>query len=254
MKIDRRSLLRYSAAGLSLSMVSSVVGAQEGNESEGNETTDEMAGNQSNTDQNGDGAPQTHEVLMVTDGSEYYFDPIGLHVQPGDTVRWTIDSGTHSSTAYEDRIPENAEPWDSGTLAEEGASFEYTFEEPGTYDYYCIPHKTLGMIGRIVCGEPGGPAEGSTPPDTPTTAGEFPTSQAITEQGSLPYPFTGGGGGNGENGGEGGGEVSLEEVGIPYQAHFVGIGALFVIFTSIVYSFYFLKYAESPEHTDQRDR
>lgn len=147
----------------------------------------------------------THEVEMITEGSEYYFNPIGLHIQPGDTVRWVNVEGAHSATAYsdendlaeEERIPEGAESWNSGTLSEQGATFEHTFEEEGTYDYYCIPHKSLGMVGRIVVGEPGGPAEEGEIPNAPEN-GRIPTGEEIVEGDSLPYPFTGleeGGGG-----------------------------------------------------------
>ncbi|MFB6091466.1 MAG: plastocyanin/azurin family copper-binding protein [Haloquadratum sp.] len=138
---------------------------------------------------------ETNTIGMVTEGSEYYFDPIGLYVEPGETVTWRIESGAHSTTAYKKgnslasvtRIPSGAEAWNSGTLSSEGATFEHTFETEGTYDYFCIPHKALGMIGRVVVGEPGGPAEGSMPPD-----GEVPTSDTIVQEGAVSYDaFTG---------------------------------------------------------------
>lgn len=133
---------------------------------------------------------ETNTIAMITDGSEYYFDPIGLFVETGETVTWEIESGTHSSTAYEEgtgpaavtRIPDGAEGWDSETLSEGGATFEHTFEVPGTYDYFCIPHKSLGMVGRVVVGESGGPAVGSSPPD-----GEVPDSQTIVDRGAVMY-------------------------------------------------------------------
>ena len=28
---------------------------------------------------------------------------------------------------------------------------------PGVYDYYCMPHEAVGMVGRIVVGQPLGP-------------------------------------------------------------------------------------------------
>ncbi len=91
-----------------------------------------------------------------------YFDPIGLHVEPGTTVRFEIAAGAHSATAYENRIPSAASGFDRGIISSGG--FEYTFEEPGTYDYYCILHKSVGMAGRIVVGSPGGPAEANPIP------------------------------------------------------------------------------------------
>jgi plastocyanin len=82
----------------------------------------------------------TFEVraVMSENGAEVYFDPVGLRIQPGDTVRWIQVNGYHSVTAYhpangdhELRIPERAEPWDSGMLLAEypakGSTFEHTF-------------------------------------------------------------------------------------------------------------------------------
>ncbi|WP_423999144.1 plastocyanin/azurin family copper-binding protein [Haloarcula salina] len=118
-----------------------------------------------------------------------YFDPIGLHVEPGTTVRFEIAAGTHSATAYENRLPADASAFDSAVISSGG--FEYTFEESGTYDYYCIPHRSVGMVGRIVVGSPGGPAEASPIPD-----GDVPDSDAIVEQGAIAYGSSTGGGGN----------------------------------------------------------
>lgn len=127
---------------------------------------------------------------MVTDGGEYYFDPIGLFVEPGTTVTFENEGGSHSSVSYQDgvgqatttRIPDGAQSWESSILSESGATFEHTLETTGTYDYFCGPHKTLGMVGRIVVGEPGGPAEGSMPSD-----GDVPESQTIIDSGSVSY-------------------------------------------------------------------
>jgi len=54
----------------------------------------------------------------------YYFDPIALHVEPGQTVRWIAVREGFSVTAYhpdndnhELRIPEKAKPFDSGILS-----------------------------------------------------------------------------------------------------------------------------------------
>lgn len=134
------------------------------------------------------GEPETHEVLMVTsDDGEYYFDPIGLHVQPGDTIKWTIDSGSHNTVSYDERIPEGADTWTTDVIT--SGSHELTFDTEGTYDYYCMPHQSLGMVGRFVVGEPGGPAEGSMPEH-----GDVPEASAIVEQGSISYEaFTSGG-------------------------------------------------------------
>jgi plastocyanin len=106
------------------------------------------------------------EIHMVSDeaGAHVGFDPIGLYVEPGQVVRWINVANVHTVTAYHPvndnhslRIPENAQPWDSGYLIEPGASFEHRFEIPGVYDYYCAPHEAAGMVGRLVVGEASGP-------------------------------------------------------------------------------------------------
>ena len=128
----------------------------------------------------GAGVPEGNAVNMVTEGgNSYYFNPVGMHVDPGTTVTFINHSGTHSSTAYPDRIPEDAEAWGSGTMAGDD-EFEHTFEVEGTYDYYCVPHESFGMVARIVVGSPGGPAEGSQPP-----TGSVPESDRIVEEGTV---------------------------------------------------------------------
>jgi len=149
----------------------------------------------------------TFEVraVMSKNGAEVFFAPVGLRIQPGDTVRWVQVNGYHSVTAYhpangdhELRIPERAEPWDSGMLLAEypakGSTFEHTFTIPGVYDYLCMPHEAAGMVGRIIVGEPAaGP--GTRPfgyaPDrhwksVPMSAQQtFPAVALIMEKGSV---------------------------------------------------------------------
>lgn len=96
------------------------------------------------------------------------FDPDELTVSVGDTVTWTNGSSqSHTVTAYEEDLPEGAEFFSTGgatseddareeldeALIDEGETFEVTFEEPGTYRYFCIPHESQGMVGTIVVEE-----------------------------------------------------------------------------------------------------
>ncbi|MDY6780855.1 MAG: plastocyanin/azurin family copper-binding protein, partial [Halobacteria archaeon] len=162
-------------------------------------TTEAVSGNETGNESGSGGSsrePKTWEVSMT---SENIFDPIGLHIQPGDTVKWVNNGGVHSSHSYDDRIPEGASTWASGTYSE-GESWSHTFETEGTYDYYCTPHKSLGMVGRIVVGKPGGPAEQSPIPNKPPE-GKVPSGKTIAQNGpKLSYPFTGVSSGNGGGG------------------------------------------------------
>lgn len=141
------------------------------------------------------GQSTTHTVGMYTQSGSYYFDPIGLYVQPGDTIEWILQSGSHSTTSYSQAnpsasttlIPQDAQPWNSGTIS--SGSYSHTFETRGTCDYYCIPHKTLGMVGRIVCGEPGGPATQQSIPNKPKQ-GSVPPSDVIVNKQTVPFPYS----------------------------------------------------------------
>lgn len=97
------------------------------------------------------------------DGSHVWFDPIGILIKPGQTVRWiNLNPGnSHTTTAYNPanferplRMPKAAKSWDSDYLLP-NESFSVTFTEQGVYDYYCLPHEHAGMVGRIIVGEPG---------------------------------------------------------------------------------------------------
>jgi plastocyanin len=110
-------------------------------------------------------AGSVRQITMIGDskGSHVWFDPVGLLVTPGETVRWvnTDNGNSHTATAYHPdnfervrRMPESASPWDSDFLLP-GETFEWEFSVPGVYDYYCIPHEHAGMVGRIVVDGPG---------------------------------------------------------------------------------------------------
>lgn len=98
-------------------------------------------------------------------GSHVWFDPIGLYVEPGTTIRWIVRENVHTTTAYHPRndnhsrrIPKGASPWDSGYLVNPGTHFDVRLTVPGVYDYYCAPHEAAGMVGRIIVrGSPLGP-------------------------------------------------------------------------------------------------
>ncbi len=106
------------------------------------------------------------EIRLQSDmlGTDVGFDPIGLHVLPGTLVRWVLEANVHTVTAYHPRnqnhslrIPEQAQPFDSGFLVNPGATFELRLTVEGVYDYFCLPHEAAGMVGRIVMGRPDGP-------------------------------------------------------------------------------------------------
>ena len=102
-----------------------------------------------------------------------FFAPANITVEPGTTVTW-VQSGDnpHTTTSYDGL-------WDSGMIeGGSGGSFSFTFDEAGTYDYYCIPHEQLGMVGTVtVSGEAtASPTATGTATALPDTGGPPPTS------------------------------------------------------------------------------
>jgi plastocyanin len=83
------------------------------------------------------------------------FAPSAIRIDPGTTVRWE-NSG---------RSPHDIQPADpnqdfgrdfgiSAARFRPGAAYEFRFDAPGVYRYYCALHgsKNVGMIGEIVVG------------------------------------------------------------------------------------------------------
>jgi plastocyanin len=71
----------------------------------------------------------------------FMFDPDTLRVEPGTAVRWiNRDPVGHTSTA------ETGE-WESPLLGP-GESFEFRFDEEGTFSYNCTPHPF--MRGAVI--------------------------------------------------------------------------------------------------------
>jgi plastocyanin len=149
------------------------------------------------------------EVKMIASATgNVYFDPIGIHIEPGDTVRWVQINGYHSTTAYhpendnhELRIPEHAAPWNSdimiGQYPAPGSVFEQKFTVEGVYDYFCRPHEQAGMVGRIIVGRPlDGPGtrafnyapEKSWKPVPIAAQRQFPSVEEIMAKGIVRSP------------------------------------------------------------------
>lgn len=92
------------------------------------------------------------------------FEPATATIETGETVTWTNESDVpHTVTAYGDGIPAEAAYFASGGFESEraardrvtegliapGERYDHTFERPGTYRYYCIPHEGSGMVGTV---------------------------------------------------------------------------------------------------------
>jgi plastocyanin len=108
---------------------------------------------------------QEAESVMIMD---YAFTPADLTIPVGTTVVWTnMDAAAH------DVVSTDGGPLDSPNLAT-GDTFEFTFDTPGTYEYFCSLHPD--MTGTITV-----TGDGTEPP--PTT--EPPTDPDCPEGGLV---------------------------------------------------------------------
>ncbi|HEX2416027.1 MAG TPA: plastocyanin/azurin family copper-binding protein [Thermoleophilaceae bacterium] len=83
--------------------------------------------------------------VRVTD---YEFGPKEVKVGVGDSVTWSFDMGSHTTTSDSGQV----ESWDSGPAASPvGTKYTQTFNTPGRFSYYCIPHQAF-MKGAVVVG------------------------------------------------------------------------------------------------------
>ena len=107
---------------------------------------------------------QSSPDQSITMTDDFGFDPKTATIESGETVTWTNTSDVdHTVTAYGDKIPDGATYFASGGFESERAArnrvtegliapsdeYDHTFEAPGRYDYYCIPHESSGMVGTL---------------------------------------------------------------------------------------------------------
>ena len=108
------------------------------------------------------GQSSTNQTVTMTD--DLAFEPKTATIKTGETVTWKNTSDVeHTVTAYGDKTPDGAAYFASGGFESERAArnnvkegliapdeaYEHTFEQPGTYEYFCIPHESSGMVGTF---------------------------------------------------------------------------------------------------------
>ncbi len=89
---------------------------------------------------------ETYTVKMGADSGTLQFEPSTLTVKAGDTVKWVNNKLSPHNVVFDGSKELSHEK----LVFSPGESYESTFNEPGTYDYYCQPHRGAGMVGKIV--------------------------------------------------------------------------------------------------------
>lgn len=79
----------------------------------------------------------------------FQFEPDPLTVDAGTTILFTNNDKIDHTVTAGTRDEPTPDVFD-GELPEQGATFELTLDEPGTYDYFCQIHPGEGMTGQII--------------------------------------------------------------------------------------------------------
>ncbi len=78
-----------------------------------------------------------NSTTIDIDVSNFEFSVISFDAAVGDTITWTLVSGTHTTTSTS--VPVGAATWDY-TFTGVGDSFSYVITVPGIYEYLCSFH------------------------------------------------------------------------------------------------------------------
>ncbi len=77
--------------------------------------------------------------------ANFAFSPSSVTIPAGTTVHWVFSQGVHTTTSGDCCNPDGT--WDSD-LHGQGSSFDFTFNTPGTYPYFCQVHGAM-MTGSV---------------------------------------------------------------------------------------------------------
>lgn len=96
----------------------------------------------------GEGFDATGLDETTVDIGEERFNPTILRLQKGTTVTWKNQDDTGHTVTSDEDSPNGG--LDSGTL-NKGETYEHTFTETGTYNYYCEFHPaTMKAVVEVV--------------------------------------------------------------------------------------------------------
>tara|TARA_Y100000590_G_scaffold441625_1_gene568635 strand:+ start:2294 stop:2728 length:435 start_codon:yes stop_codon:yes gene_type:complete len=91
----------------------------------------------------------TVEMLNKLDKRSMVYSEEIVRIDVGDTVIWkSTDPGHNVEFISKNGVPDGVEKFKSKV----GKDAEFTFSIPGIYAYWCVPHKTMGMIGFVIVG------------------------------------------------------------------------------------------------------
>lgn len=87
-------------------------------------------------------------VIHLTSANK--FTPMNAKVPAGSNVTWVNDGGIHDVTAHDGSWSSDDTATGLGHKMAKGESFSKQFLTPGTYDYHCENHISMGMKGTLL--------------------------------------------------------------------------------------------------------
>jgi plastocyanin len=88
----------------------------------------------------------TVEVKLGTDAGMLAFEPSVVTIARGDTIRFVNNNLAPHNAVFEGREDLSHTP----LAFSPGESWEETFDEAGSYTYWCEPHRGAGMVGKVI--------------------------------------------------------------------------------------------------------
>jgi plastocyanin len=138
-----------------------------------------------------------HAQSATVNVGSFYFCNISFQggvcdttIGEGSTVTWSVVDGAHTVTECNDAFTTcpPAGGFNSGSLSG-GGTFSHTFNDPGTFEYWCSFHPDP-MKGRIVvqAAQPATPTPAPTATIAAGTATPGPQQTAVNFQAQTPTP------------------------------------------------------------------
>jgi plastocyanin len=87
-----------------------------------------------------DGGNVTEVVL-----SNFAFSAPTVTIDRGESIRWR-----NSTATFHTVTPDGHQAFAARQTNGTGQTFDTRFDTPGRYQYYCEPHRALGMTGEII--------------------------------------------------------------------------------------------------------
>lgn len=95
------------------------------------------------------------QVVHTVNQVDMEFIPANITIAQGDSVKWVWSSGIHTVTHGNPCTRDSNFLFDA-PLNMNARTFQFQFNTPGIYNYFCTPHCFMGMVGRVFVQSAGG--------------------------------------------------------------------------------------------------